>query len=255
MDCREIRPLLSAYMDNELAPDDLRAVQEHVADCADCAALLTSYRRIRAAVRALPEADPPPELREAVFAKATPAYRRRAALLGLGQQGLAAAALVVTILAVFFTASIVANRGGARVGNPNGDPTTPPRIVSVEPASGDPATAWPPTRPVRVTFSKPMDEAVTSGAVLPARCPNSPAGAALPPRPELAWQGTTLLISGLRADTDYCIQIDPAKARDRYNHPLQDSPLTLITFRTAQILTAQREPTATTATATPPPPT
>ena len=75
MDCRAVRPLLSAYMDNEVTPDELRLVQEHVAGCADCAAILASYRQLRTAVRALPPPPPPPGLRAAVFAHSLLAAR------------------------------------------------------------------------------------------------------------------------------------------------------------------------------------
>jgi anti-sigma factor RsiW len=49
MNCREIRPLISAYMDNELTPAQLRVMQRHVEGCADCAATMETYRRMRGA--------------------------------------------------------------------------------------------------------------------------------------------------------------------------------------------------------------
>src|SRR3712207_3607368 len=110
-DCRAIRPLLSAYMDNDLTPDELRAVQAHVAGCAECAATLAEYRQLRSLVRALPQPTPPPALRQSVFAKATPAYRRRAFFFDLGQRGLAYGALAVAVLAIVFTAGVVFRDG------------------------------------------------------------------------------------------------------------------------------------------------
>src|ERR671932_341549 len=98
MDCRDVRPLISAYMDNEVTPQELRVMQGHVAECAECAALLASYRSLRSTIRALPQPMPPAALRQAVFARATPAYRRRALLFEFGRQGLAAVSMAVVIL-------------------------------------------------------------------------------------------------------------------------------------------------------------
>src|SRR6478672_9862195 len=100
--CRDIRPLLSDYMDNELTPAELRAVQAHVAGCRDCAAILAEYRQLRTLVRAMPQPMPPTTLRTSVFAKATPAYRHRAFLFDLGQRGLAYGAMVVALVALLF---------------------------------------------------------------------------------------------------------------------------------------------------------
>src|SRR5919202_2584021 len=156
VDCRDVRPLVSAYMDNELTPQELRAMQGHVADCAECAALLASYRGLRTAIRALPQPVPPPALRQAVFARATPAYRRRALLFEFGQQGLAAAAMVVVVLAAIFTFSVVTGREPGRLdpvrvlGGP--DPST--LVVAVEPPGT--TDGWDAARPLRITFSAPM---------------------------------------------------------------------------------------------------
>lgn len=243
MDCRAARPLLSAYMDNDLTPDESRAIQEHVEQCADCAATLASYRTLRAAIRALPPVAPAPDLRAAVFAKATPAYRRRAWLFDLGQQGLATAALVVILLALVFTASLVIQRRDERA---YGDPNVPPRIVQVEPRGG--TVGWSPTRPIRITFNKPMDQPSVAAAlhVEITNAPTATAEAAFL-QATLAWDGTTLLIGqhgGLRPDTDYRLWFDTTVARDHFgNRLLRD--YTMIQLRTAQLVAVQEPATAT----------
>ena len=127
-ECRELRPLLSAYMDNELTASELRAVQAHIDTCAECAVVLAEYRQVRSAMRSLAQPVPPAELRAAVFAKATPAYRCRAAVLTVGQRGLWYAALAAAAIAIFLTSALLL-RGGVVPGKATVD-TTPPSIVS-----------------------------------------------------------------------------------------------------------------------------
>ena len=48
--CRQVTALLVEYVNDTLAPETMRAFQEHVRDCADCLAYLRTYR---ATIRAL----------------------------------------------------------------------------------------------------------------------------------------------------------------------------------------------------------
>ena len=48
--CTEITELLSAYADNELTGSDKRSVEEHLAACENCSALLEIYREISISV-------------------------------------------------------------------------------------------------------------------------------------------------------------------------------------------------------------
>src|SRR5919199_915853 len=189
MDCRDARPLVSAYMDNELTPQELRAMQSHVAGCAECAALLASYRSLRATIRSLPQPLPPPALREAVFARATPAYRRRALLWEFGQHGLAAAAMLVVMLAAIFTFSVVTGRDMGRLDPVRvaGIPDLSPRVVGVEPQST--TDGWDTTRPRR----SPAGAARRGGPKQPAALlaptpPLTPEEEALL-RATMAWEG------------------------------------------------------------------
>lgn len=253
MDCRDVRPLLSASMDNELTPDELRRMRAHVDGCAECAATLAGYRQLRSAIRALPQPVPPRDLRTTVFAKATPAYRRRAFLFDLGQQGLAAGALVAVIVAVLFTGSLVR---GALPTNPGRN--EPPRITRTEPS--DVALAWNLTVPVRITFSKQMDPASVEQAlkieILDERSETieeNPADLI----GRLAWEndGRTLVIGrggGLRSETDYRITFAAAVARDRDNNPLEAGGRAVL-LRTTNLVAIAPTPTAPPATPSPAP--
>ncbi len=249
MNCRDIRPLLSAYMDNELTPEQLRVVQEHAAGCADCAATLEGYRRMRGAIRALPQPVPPPALRAAVFERATPAYRRRAFFFDLGQRGLAAGALVMVLLAALFTGSLIYNTQQAN------DPDEPPRIVRFEP--GNPEQLWNPTQPVKIVFNKRMNRGSVESALdidpyFMSGLDKSAHVQAL--RDSLEWDedGRVLVIGRthkLKPDTEYGIGLRTAVARDLAGNPLVASHENdlKIAFRTAQLLTAEAQATATVA--------
>lgn len=219
--CRDVRPLLSAYMDNDLTPEELRVVQGHVAACPACAALLAEYRQVRALVRALPQPQPPPALRAAVFARATPAYRQRAFLFDLGQRTLSYGALAVAILAIAVAITLVARSG---VGGLATRDLAAPQIIDWNPQGG--VSGWDPGRPIRVTFSEEMDWASVKGAldVTCLRCdPTTAAEVQQAVRQSLDVDGNSLIVGahgGLRPDTDYLIRIDPAKAHDRAGNAL-----------------------------------
>ncbi len=171
-DCRDLRPLLSAYMDNDLTPQEVREVQAHVAACAECAAILQEYRQLRSLVRSLGQPLPPPALRAAVFAKATPAYRRRATIIAFGQRGLTYAAFAAAGIAIFFTVSLLLRSGIGLAPSAGSRDTTPPQIASLEPQPGVPD--WGLNSPIRITFSEPMDhESVLAALTISADPPLS----------------------------------------------------------------------------------
>lgn len=255
MDCRDVRPLISAYMDNELTPVQLRVMQSHVEGCADCAATLESYRRVRTVIRALPQPVPPSGLREAVFAKATPAYRRRAFFFDLGQRGLAAGALAVMLAAVLFTASLFVNRPQPAEDLDFGSADVQPRIVEVRP--GHDFRGWTPSEPVRVTFNQAMRHETVEAALSIMIEPATPDASSTPAEDEavlletLQWEnkGRTLVIGGqhrLKPDTRYTVAIDTSIARDHHHHPLLPEG-TQFAFQTAQLVTTAEKATATAA--------
>lgn len=242
MNCRTARSHLSASIDNELSAGDARALRGHLESCVECAERLAAYQRIRAGIRSLPMQLPPVELREAIFRRATPAFRRRALYVGLGQRVLATSALVMTVAATVFTASsLIANTKSDGLGSSD----IAPRVVSVEPRSG--TIDWAPGRAIRVTFNKPMDHA-TVAAALRISIPSADGEVeATYLRETLQWEGDTLILGahgGLRPDTDYYIEFVPGVARDRRGNTLSVAD-TKLAFRTALVLTARDQATAT----------
>ena len=230
--CRDFRPLLSDYMDNELTAADVRAVQAHVAGCQECAAVLAEYRELRSLVRALPPPTPPVTLRGSVFARATPTYRRRAFIWELGQRGLTYGALTVAIVALLFTASLLL-RGAGNSGVLGALDKTAPTIVDRTP---NPETDnWGLNQSVLITFSEPMDE----GSVLAALQIITEPTLSTDERARIVatahWERNTLILGGVelfRADTIYTIGFDPQIARDRAGNTLRVQNESAYRFRT-----------------------
>lgn len=93
---------VTAWVDEALAPEELAAVATHVAGCASCREQADSERALRARLRALPSAEPQPELLAAV--------RRRLAVAGplRAWRLLLAAALALVLLRARGAPSFVA---------------------------------------------------------------------------------------------------------------------------------------------------
>ena len=58
MTCERPQELFSAYLEGTLDPAHRRAVEDHLAACPDCQALLAGLRKIEAAVADWPELEP-----------------------------------------------------------------------------------------------------------------------------------------------------------------------------------------------------
>lgn len=75
MSCGFDRERLAAYAGGELEAGDRREVEEHVASCAECRAVLEGLSRLLRALRELPAFEPPPDfaavLRERLLAHAS----------------------------------------------------------------------------------------------------------------------------------------------------------------------------------------
>jgi anti-sigma factor RsiW len=61
------REKLSYYVDGELDPDEVRQLQQHLADCEQCQADLAAFRQVNDALSRLPQDRAPSELRRLVY--------------------------------------------------------------------------------------------------------------------------------------------------------------------------------------------
>ncbi len=68
MTCREIRELISAYVDGEARPEDARLVEEHLGGCPQCRQAEKRMRELGLTV-ARTEGAVPPDFRERLFAR------------------------------------------------------------------------------------------------------------------------------------------------------------------------------------------
>ena len=67
MNCEQVEELLSAYLDNMLAPEERRQVAAHLQTCRQCVQALADYRRNDALLAGLPRVAPDDSLRERIF--------------------------------------------------------------------------------------------------------------------------------------------------------------------------------------------
>lgn len=67
MNCEQVEELLSAYLDNMLAPEERRQVAAHLQTCRSCTQALADYRRNDALLARLPRVAPDAALRERIF--------------------------------------------------------------------------------------------------------------------------------------------------------------------------------------------
>ncbi len=67
MNCAQVEDLLSAYLDNALAPEEYTDVAAHLQECAACRSILADFRRFDALLMQLPRVSPSPALRDRIF--------------------------------------------------------------------------------------------------------------------------------------------------------------------------------------------
>lgn len=67
MNCEQVEELLSAYLDNMLAPEERRQVANHLQSCRKCTQMLADFRRNDALLARLPRVTPDDTLRERIF--------------------------------------------------------------------------------------------------------------------------------------------------------------------------------------------
>lgn len=99
MDCRRVEPLLSAYLDHELAGAESLEVRRHLSHCSHCQREADSIRDLKSRLAAFPSIGPAAELPPTLDADTVywPKTGLRNALLGLG---LAVASMLVTFAVV-----------------------------------------------------------------------------------------------------------------------------------------------------------
>lgn len=67
MNCEQVEELLSAYLDNMLAPEERRAIAIHLQHCPRCSTTLAEFRRNDTLIAHLPRVSPDPALRDRIF--------------------------------------------------------------------------------------------------------------------------------------------------------------------------------------------
>src|SRR5215469_12914525 len=67
MNCEQVEELLSAYLDDALAPEERADVAAHLSVCSQCNSILVDFRRFDALLKQLPRISPSPTLRVRLF--------------------------------------------------------------------------------------------------------------------------------------------------------------------------------------------
>ena len=99
---------ISAYLDGELRPEEVRRLLEHLASCGRCSAEMTALQGVRSSVRSLPMIELPRGILPGADATPIPLRRNR---------GFIAAVAAAVVAAVIGIAALV---------------TPPPESISVE---------------------------------------------------------------------------------------------------------------------------
>ena len=77
MKCKEIRSLLSAYLDDELGLDEKQAIKSHLEECKDCSELLLELKETKSLLGQITEEPVPQEVAEKVTAGIREAERAK----------------------------------------------------------------------------------------------------------------------------------------------------------------------------------
>lgn len=216
--CESIRPLISAFMDGELSPEEGRRLREHLDSCDACRQLFDDYRLVRDQMRQLPsDPQPPEDIAKAVWEHARRQQSRTGLARWIGMSGARFSLSVAAALAILVIASAFLLVRGYQQG-------ATPGVAASQPAAPKPfetkLPTWSMTQPVRITFTKPMNHAsvLANLKFIPSTAYNKH----LP----TSWDGNTLIIGAsstsaknLMSDTDYTITI-LGSAQDAYGHSL-----------------------------------
>jgi len=77
MNCKDLKELLSAYVDGELSRTQREFVEEHLAGCADCRAILEGYRAVNQKLTSLREVPAMPDRKGAIISKIKEEHTRK----------------------------------------------------------------------------------------------------------------------------------------------------------------------------------
>jgi len=109
MNCRDFEELLSAYADSELAGVQRDLLDEHLAICADCRAVLGDYMKIREQLSSLQVTPPLPDIRGTTMSKlkmaVAPAKLRRR--LRPVMVAVPVLIILVTFLSLYFVGAFI----------------------------------------------------------------------------------------------------------------------------------------------------
>jgi len=173
VNCERIRPLLSAYLDGELEPEEHARVDIHLAGCQACANILKEWGALGREIRALPDLPLPEGTRARLETR-----RRRRAFPALAMSRLASGLLSLAFVIALVALALGTSRAIQRM-KALGQTA---EVVATYPRDG--ATGVPPEANLTLTFARPMDRASVEAAlqITPAM------------QLALAWQEKTLTI-------------------------------------------------------------
>lgn len=105
MDCKDMEPLLSAYLESDLDADGRAAVEAHLRDCSRCRELMSLMRDVSDSLRSIPEIEISPLLKGRLLGIPDQKRRFRLSLDFLVRPALqpilAAAALLLTVVSFY----------------------------------------------------------------------------------------------------------------------------------------------------------
>lgn len=112
MNCSQVRPYIDDYLDGGLAPATERDVAAHVADCAQCRAIIDEERELRQALQDLPVPPTGQDLIAGARERARKRQRRKR-FAATGATGLAASFLLAILLGPLQLPGVGGDRSGA----------------------------------------------------------------------------------------------------------------------------------------------